>query len=364
MNRKTFSALLSALMLSLTVPAFADRVEVKGVGTYTYEGKLFNSEKPTEAERQLGLAEAKKSAWKGFVAKQSPSLQQMLFKNEKHFMDNLDRYVIDAVVLDASKDANLKTLTVVARVAFNDVAVTQYVQQAAVGDASQSGGAQAARSTDSTFAFLLMARKQTSVKQFDERRTNVQRETQAKTKAADGAVTKEYVGESGGNTLRKEDESTYAPTSNQDLDAALNEAIAASGIESVSYEEVVGSCKGPTPKSFQDEFVSSDELSPKTRAAVFGAARACDVRYFAIGTVNIDAPSKDSVSGMTQVFVSVRAQLKDLSKKLPPTVAAAGPKTFSGLGPDGTVATKNALVAATKETVKTLVDQLNAKGIR
>jgi hypothetical protein len=45
-------------------------------------------------------------------------------------------------------------------------------------------------------------------------------------------------------------------------------------------------------------------------------------------------------------------------------VGSVGPKTFSGLGPDNTVAAKNALTAATQETVKILVDQLNAKGIR
>lgn len=359
MKRLTCSVLLSALLLSVSPATWADRVEVKGIGTYTFDGKAFSPDKPSEAEKQLGLAEAKKSAWKGFVAKQNPSQQQMIFKNEQYFAENLDRYIIDAIVLDASKDTNLKTLTVVARVAFNDVAVAQYLQQASVGSGATGG-----RSSDSTFAFLFMARKQTSVKQFDERRTDVQKSTTARTKAADGAVTNESVVQSGGNTLRKEDEVTYAVTSNQELDTAMNEALTASGIEPVAYEDIVGTCKGPTPKSFQNEYVSADEMSPKTRTAVFGAARACDVRYFATGTIDTGAPARDPVSGGVQVFVSVRAQLMDLSQKLPRKVGSVGPKTFSGLGPDQGVAARNALVAATKETAKVLVDQLNAKGIR
>ncbi len=346
-------------MLSLSPVAWADRVEVKGVGTYNFDGKYFTPEKPTETEKQLGLGEAKKSAWKGFVAKQNPSLQQLIFKNEQHFIDNLDRYVVDAVVLDASKDPNTKTLTVVARVAFNDVAVSQYVQQASVGT-----GASTARSTDSTFAFLFMARKQTSVKQFDERRTDVQKSTVASTKAADRAVTNEAMIQSGGNSLRKEDEVTYAVTSSQDVDTAMNEALSTSGIEPVSYDDIVGTCKGPAPKSFHNEYVSADEMSPKTRAAVFAAARDCEVRYFATGTVDSGAPARDPVSGSVQVFVSVRAQLMDLSQKLPRKVGSVGPKTFSGLGPDQSVATRNALVAATRETAKIFADQLNAKGIR
>lgn len=359
MKRITVGAIMCALLLSLSPSSWADRVEVKGVGTYTFDGKLFTPEKPTEGEKQLGLGEAKKSAWKGFVAKQNPSLQQLIFKNEQHFIENLDRYVVDAVILDASKDPNTKTLTVVARVAFNDFAVSQYAQQVSTGN-----NAAAARSTDSTFAFLFMARKQASVKQFDERRTDVQKFTTASTRAADGAVTNEAVLQSGGNSLRKEDEITYAVTSSQDVDTAMNEALSTSGIEPVSYDDIVGTCKGPEPKSFRNEYVSADEMSPKTRAAVFAAARACEVRYFATGTVDSGAPARDPVSGGVQVFVSVRAQLLDLSQKLPRKVGSVGPKTFSGLGPDQSVATRNALVAATKETAKIFADQLNAKGIR
>ncbi len=359
MKRTTYSALLCAILLSISQGAWADRIEVKGVGTYSFEGKLFSSDNPSDAEKQLGLAEAKKSAWKGFVAKQNASQQQMISKNEQHFLENIDKYIIDAVILDSSKDANLKTLTVVARVAFNDVAVSQYLQQAS-GGAGSSG----ACSSDSTFAFLFMARKQTSIKQFDERRTDVQRSTTASTKAADKAVTNESVVQSGGNTLRKEDEVTYAVSSSQDLDTAMNEGLSASGIEPVSYEDIVGTCKAPAPKSFQSEYVSADEMSPKTRSAVFAAARACDVRYFASGTVDTGVASRDPVSGGYQVFVSVRAQLMDLSQKLPRKVGSVGPKTFSGLGPDQGVAARNALVAATKETARTLVEQLNAKGIR
>ena len=359
MKRITCSAFLSVILLSLSLGALADRVEVKGVGTYTFDGKLFSPEKPTESEKQLGLAEAKKSAWKGFVAKQNPSQQQMIFKNEQYFTQNIDRFIVDTVVLDASKDPNLKTLTVVARVAFNDVAVAQYLQQTSTGS-----GTAGARSSDSTFAFLFMARKQTSVKKFDERRTDVRQSTTASTKAADGAVTNESVDQSGGNSLRKEDEVTYAVTSSQDLDAAMNEALSTSGVEPVSYEDIVGTCNGPAPKSFQSEYVSADEMSPKTRTAVFTAARACDVRYFAMGTIDSGAPARDPVSGGVQVYVSIRAQLMDLSQKLPRKVGSVGPKTFSGLGPDQAVAARNALVAATKETAKILVDQLNAKGIR
>lgn len=357
-KRTTCSAALFAFLFVFSHVALADRVEVKGVGTYTFDAKSFALDKTTESEKQLALVEAKKNAWKSFVAKQNPSQQQMISKREQHFLDNIDKYVIDAVILDASKDINLKTLTVVARVSFNDVAVSQYLQQSSV----DNGGA--ARSNDSIFSFLFMARKQTSIKQFDERRTDVQKLTTASTKAADGAVTNESINQTGGNSLRKEDEISYSVTSNQDFDSAMGEVISTAGVEYVAYDDIVANCKAPPQKTFQNEYVSADEMSPKTRSAVINAFRACEVTYFATGTVDTGVASRDPVSGGQQVFVSVRAQLWDISKKLPRKVGSVGPKQYSGLGPDQSIAAKNALVAASKDLAQTLVDQLNAKGIR
>lgn len=339
--------------------AFADRVDVKGVGTYSYEGKLFSSSKPTDEEKKIALNEAKKNAWKNFVAKQNASQQQMIAKNEQYFLDNIDKFVIDVVVLNVAKDSDLKTLNVVARVGFNDVAVSQYLQQTSVGSAASSQ-----KGDGSAFTFLFMARKQTSIKQFDARRTDVKRSTSANTVAADGAVTNESVTQSGGNTQRKEDEVTYAVSSNQDLDTAVGEVVTAAGVEYIGYDDIVSNCSAPAPKSFQNEYVSSDEMSPKTRASVISAVRSCEVQYFATGTVDTGVASIDSVSGNQQVFVSVRAQLWDVSKKLPRKVGSVGPKQFSGLGPDQSIAAKNALALAAKDLAQTLVDQLNSKGIR
>ena len=83
----------------------------------------------------------------------------------------------------------------------------------------------------------------------------------------------------------------------------------------------------------------------------------------ATGTLDIGAPDLDPVSGSRRVFVSVRGQVLDLQAKLPRRVASVGPVQYSGLGPDETVAMRNALNKAAKEGARTLVDQLNAKGI-
>lgn len=247
----------------------------------------------------------------------------------------------------------------VVRVAFNEEAVTQALAKLTVGN-----GQQAARSQDSLFSFLFMARKATSITQFAARRNTVQKVDAAATTAADGGTSDMRSDSTGGSSQQKEDAVTYAVTSSQDLDAAMGEVLSTAGIEYVVYDDIVSNCKGVPQKKFQAEFVESDELSPQTRADLISAARACEVRYFAYGTIDSEVASIDPVSGSQKVFVSVRSQLWDISKKLPRKIGSVGPKQYAGLGPNQTVARRNALGIAARDLARTLVDQLNAKGIR
>lgn len=358
--KKLVRNLICIGLFALALDVHADKVEVKGIGVYQYEGTFFQASKPTDTERAKAMSSAKLSAWKNFVAKLNGSQQQIIAQNEEAALQNIDKFMLDFVVLDSSKDPNLKTLNLVARVAFNDEAVSQFLQKLSVG----AGGSNGTRSTNSVFSFLFMARKQTSIKQFDQRRTDIQKTTSAMTTAADGERMREQMNQSGGNTLRKEDELAYSVTSSQDLDSAMGEVLTSAGIEYIGYEDIVGNCNGLPPKAFQSEYVMADEMSPKTRAAVINAVRACEVRYFATGTVDTGLTSRDPVSGNQQVFVSVRSQLWDISQKIPRRVGSVGPKQYSGLGPDQGIAARNALSLAARDLAKTLVDQLNAKGIR
>lgn len=352
-------ALIATLMLGLPFSAHADKVEVKGVGTSSYEGSFFSSGNPTDKEKQAALSSAKLVAWKNFVARLNPAQQSMIRQNETSVLANLDRFISDVIVLDIQKNQEMKTISMTVRVAFNDEIVTQYLQGLAVGNGQQS-----ARSKDSLFSFLFMARKQTSIKQFDAKRTDVAKGIAARTVHADGSVSGEVMLQSGGNTERKEDAVKYAVTSSQDLDAAMGEVVTTSGIEYVGYDDIVSNCRGLPVQKFQNEFVNADEMSPKTRAQVLNAARSCEVRYFATGTVDAGVADVDPVSGNKRVSVSVRAQLWDIAGKLPRKVGSVGPKQYYGLGPDQSVASRNALSSAADETARILVDQLNAKGIR
>jgi hypothetical protein len=105
-------------------------------------------------------------------------------------------------------------------------------------------------------------------------------------------------------------------------------------------------------------------MSAQIRSKVFAAARKCNVRYFSVGTIDIGLKDVDPVTGNKRVYVSVRAQLWDISPMIPRKIGSVGPVQFCGLGPDQSVAGRNALIIAAKETAITLTEQLNAKGVR
>ncbi|VXC57002.1 hypothetical protein [Massilia sp. 9I] len=344
-----------ALMLATSPATLAQRVEMKGVGSAAWDAK---QSAPAEAEARASH-EARLAAWRAYVAAQNTARQQAINAHEADFVANLDKLIIESTVVATQKDAEAKTMKVVLRVAFNDESVNQMVARLTVGQGEAAG-----RSQDSLFSFLFMARKANSITQFDARHSRVAKAEVADTQAADGGVTATRSLTVGGSSVQKADAVTYEVSSSQDVDAAMGEVLNTSGIEYVGYEDIVGNCHGPAPKHFQAEFVQSDELAPQTRMEVIKAARECEVRYFATGTIDTEVASIDPVTGNQKVFVSVRSQLWDISKKLPRKIGSVGPVQYSGLGPNQNVAGRNALALAARDVIRNLVDQLNAKGIR
>ena len=351
------------ILTGLLIPtaALAARVEVKGVGTYSYEGGSFSSSKPTDAEKAKAISAAKKAAWRNFVATLTPSKQKAITANADGAFDDLEKFIIDVTIIDISKNKEARTLNVVVRAAFNDEAVSQVVERTTVGS-----GSAGARSKDSLFSFLFMARQVDHIKTFDVRRAEVSKTESSTAVGADKGVATLNVAEQGGSNLKKQDDISYKVASSQDLDAAMGEVFSTSGIEYVAYDDIVANCDGRAKATFEAEYVNADELSPPTRFAIIKSAQSCDVRYLATGTIDSETATIDPVSGGQRVFVSVRAQLWDINKdqRLPRKVGSVGPRQFSGLGPSQAVAARNALISAARATAGDLVDQLNAKGIR
>ncbi|MBP0132884.1 MAG: hypothetical protein ITD31_05825 [Nitrosospira sp.] len=358
--KKTILILIICFIPSVV---FAQKVDVKGLGTITYEGSVFSNE-PSDSDKKNAIEAARMSAWRNYVATFNSAKQRTLMINEAVITANIDKFITDLQIIDQKIIPSLNTYTVLVRVGFNPGLIDQFIESQSVGNGLPGSQRSATRSTDSLFALLFMARKEISVKQFETRKTKIKEATSTTSSDDEGGVSARTSNTEGGNSLRKADDIKYAVSSSQDIDAAVGEVLNTANVEYAGYDDIVSNCGGISTAEFKAEFVDDDELSPQTRAKVIGAARVCGVRYFAYGTIDTGLNDTDPVSGNKRVYVSVRAQMWDISHKLPRKIGSVGPIQYSGLGPDQTVAGRNALRIAAKEAARDLVDQLNAKSIR
>ncbi len=367
----------SALML-LAASASAQSIPVTGNASIAIEGGVFSSS-PSKDDMQRAIDAARLSLWKNYAARSfSEARTKQMLGREAEIQARLGDFLSDVTVVDKSHDKATNTFRVAVRGNVNATLVDQFFH-GLVGGAAVGGGSGDANATGNAFAFLMMARQVTLVRQFDAKVIKVEehsashgrRDAESESSGARGQVGSIESTETalskrttGGSVERKSDQVSYQVQSSQDIDTAIGSTITSGGFEMITYDDVASNCQGADPTRVRAEFVAADEMSMAMRKQVIDAVRRCEVRYFGVGTIDSGASDIDPVSGQRRVVVSVRAQVLDVSKRLPTRVASVGPVQFAALGDDQAVATRRALERAARESTRTLIDQLNSKGIR
>ncbi|SDL53590.1 hypothetical protein SAMN05660337_3227 [Maridesulfovibrio ferrireducens] len=365
--KKVFSIMLViCCVLMLCSAAFAG-TSVTGVATLNYDGGVFSSKIKTETKDKVAQ-EALVNAWKKYTSSFNAAKYKAYLKIEKEFTDNLGQYIASHSIVDERNDEDNKKYTVAVKALINDVAVDSKLSLSSAAGSGASG-------EGSMFSFIFVARDTASVKSYDKKVTKVaqaQSMSSGKETGSMGGSTM-VSGESqksmaktttGGSSEQKADKLKYTISSSADIDAAMNEVLSPAGFEVVEYGDIVSECGGVEPAVIKKEFSMQAELSRETRKAAIAGARRCEVPLFAIGTLDAGMPDIDPTSGLKRVYVSVNAKVYNISKRLPKKVASVGPVQFAGLGPSAIVAKRNALSKAAKEAARSIVDQLNAKGLK
>jgi hypothetical protein len=373
---KLLRSFRSAAILLAFASAPAVALDVKGKGDVPYDSGAFSS-KPDAQVRQKAVQAAKENALKRHASTFNPAKFRAYQAVESEILASVDKYVIDATVLDDSVNKDARTYSVVVRAAINEAALDARLNDA--GGFAKQTVAQGTSAQATNVSFLFVARETDSVRSFAAKSTEVRSQEsqrsgqEAQTMKGRGQTTSMSASEStssmstietGGSTLRRNDETKYRVRSASDADAAIKEVFAGAGFEVVDYPDVAANCDGTTPQALRQEFSAADEISGQTRKAAFDAARQCEVGYFAVGTLDVGMSDTDPVTGNKRVYVSVRGQIWNISGKLPRSIVTVGPVQYAGLGPNPEVAMRNALKLAATEGAKVMVDQLNAKAPR
>lgn len=353
-SSRAVAPLLIAALLCGSVHA----VEMRGQVAFTYEGSLF-SKSPSDDDKAQALHLAKIAALKEYFATLGPAEQKLLKAMMPQIEANPDAFLTNTVIVAEDVDKGLKTFSLVVRAGINEQMISAELKSKGFGTEASGEG--------SAISALFVARQVTELKQFDERRTSITKaEASVSGSYANGtekaaSMRKE---QSGGNVVRKASKSTYGLLSATDFDAAFNSILTSHGYEAIDYADVASECAGPRYKLIQDAFMTGDELPQTLRKQAIAAAKKCDVKYFAAGYMNVNAPEYDSVSGNRKVMVSVNGMVWDISKKLPRKVGSVGPVQAFGLGPDDEAARRAALEIAAQKAADIMTNQLKLKNIR
>lgn len=363
LNRKigVFVLLLAVLF---TRAAFAEAVS-KGMAEITYEswGSVSSDEKKVAKEYAI------KSAISIWASRQGESFLKNYELVREKIEGNISDYLFGVTLIDENTNKDKKIYRVVLKASFDDIRIKNLVS-------SSSNVAQTDEDELSYMVSIFVSRRQSSVQEFDEKvyqRTDTKNKMEGeeyedvsasgvKFSSSSSQTTKKITG---GSQTQRSDKITYEVSSSNEISTAMNEVFSVNGFEVVEAEYIEDESDGLlSVEAFKQDFSQGEDVSGRTKRNAAKGAKMLEIPYMAVGTLDIGIKDTDPASGLTRVFVTVTGKFISMKKRFPKTVASVGPVQYAGIGPNQSVAERNALKLASKNAATELVNQLNAKGIK
>ncbi|HQF37969.1 MAG TPA: hypothetical protein PK322_02510 [Opitutaceae bacterium] len=336
----------------------ANEVKAKGRGDIEYSSLIGGANKDY---RRAAIGAAKVNAIRSYVASFDTAHLSLYERVAAVVEGNADDYVVAFTILSEEDDRAKKIYRIAIEATVNGDKIEARIQESA-GDLTM------AQSEKAEVLFVFVAREQTSVTEFKTRDVNVSITETAeaggqRTEAAGDAVSQtetsriETSTTTGGSQVRKSDKIEWNVTTAASLDAAVSARFSQAGYEVLDSGTIIDTAP------LKEEFRHGDDLSFSTQKAVVDSLRNEEVRYLALGTLDVGIKSVDPVSGGVRVVVNVNAKILDLGGKRARVVAAVGPVQYAGLGADQTEAKNNALKVAGEKAAQALIDTLRVKQV-
>jgi hypothetical protein len=373
--------MLKFLMLCLLVLVFngqAVAASLRLTVEVPYESGWF-SDKPNEETRRRILPAVKQEIWKNYVGRQDSSTITMVERNRDAFNRRLDDIVTDIQFIEEQVNKDTRRLRITVRATVNDNIVSAVIA---------GGSNSAATGQGSQFGFLILPRLQIEAKGFD---ATVSKKASATTKLVTERISADQVKESeggaserniegdkvsmtasaktSGSTVRKSQQVKWKLGDSKNLNASVSKYLTEAGYEPSLYDDIASDpqCAATVKsKEVEQNFLASDsaQIEGDVRFAVFSAARKCDYKFFAIGTMDIDSIEADRDSGGVRVRVEVNIMVHDIQRPRNPTVVSVGPIFIDDVDRLQEGAISKALVKSSKEATQIIVNQMRAQGLK
>jgi hypothetical protein len=373
--RKIIFALVIALSASATL---ADVVIARGKATVRYTEWSLNADTKDRA-----LFNAQMKAIETYYAEAGDSASENLDAISAKVKEDPDRYILESTVLQEEDKDHQYTVTV--RVSLNGSNLRNALKKS-------TASAAIPPSQRSQLAFVFVSRQVDTQTTYDARvtkravlsdkgsvsasttekgsegesigrsRVSTNASTSAKANySAERAVTLE----TGGASVARSGTSTWKLIPSQNLSQAITQVFKTSGYRVVEAQFVEPLTNGKLKVSaIENDYKSGNDLQSITLQNVVTGLRTAQVRYFALGTLDVGAVGIDPATGLQRVAVTVNAKVIDVAQGIPESVAVAGPTQYSGVGPTEDEARTNALKQAAQSTARELTSQLANAGLQ
>jgi len=349
--------------LTLAVsPSSANNVQIKGTSTAMITGKCGRGDTVRgKKDKQIlseTLHEAKSNAIRTHVANSGIAMANAFESKKSEILNNIEDFLLNPNIRVLC-DRGTKILK---------ISVTGELNKSAF-DRTLSLGQSTVRER-SRLTAIFVARKQSEVKSFDARRTDVSRSTEMSeasqvaevgsdgSMSAAGSSETTTKTETGGNVTYKADKIQYQTFRPDGLETAINEIFVSLGYRPINNSQVEAVSQGKFNVSrFEEEFASSQSISSETLNDAFSAISNI-IPLLVVARLDVGVPVKARGNEEPTVVVDVNAQVFRFDGLFYETVASYGPVQMKSSGLTSTAAENNAILEASRTAASQLGAQL------
>lgn len=383
---------LALLLASLTFQSSAQVHQSRGQYSLNYKDSMGTSDKKEApaAIKEKARQEATFKAIEAYYAQAGQSESANFNAIRPAVMANVERYVLDTVIISENDNPKDYQYSVVVRVSLNIANLRNAVQ-------GNSEVSKAAAHEKSALSFVFVSRMVDSIKSYDDRvfkrsdnsaevSMSVQEKNTVKAKTSEGesfkgdsistldtishtsdanaklAAKSSVTTETGGSTVKRSSDSAWRLFPSANLNQVFVSQFSQAGYDVI--EAAMVESKKFKMSDVEKDYKSGNDLQPTTLRAIATGMREAEIPYIALGTLDVGLVEKDPQTGLMRVSVTVNAKVWDVSKAIPRTRVAVGPVSYAGVGPTEAEARGNALNSAASSTAQELSSRMTTMGIR
>lgn len=371
---------LAAFIALCASTSIADVVNSKGKATVKY-----TEQKATPEIKDKALFAAQMKAIEAYYAEAGDAQAENLDAIRAKIKEDPDRFILESTVLQEDDKPDNRQYTVTVRVSLNGSNLRNALKKISATGTAPAG-------ERSQLAFIFVSRQVDTQTTYDARVTKraivsdkgttagatsqngAEGESIGKSRVSTSAATRTKASytderavtvETGGSSVARSGTSTWKLIPSQNLSQVVTQIFKTSGYRVVEAQFVEPMTNGKLKvAAIEDDYKSGNDLKSVTLQNAVAGLRTAQVRYFALGTLDVGQVGNDPATGLQRVSVTVNAKVIDAGQGIPESVAVAGPAQYAGVGPTEDEARTNALKLAAQSTARELTSQLANAGLR